>query len=170
MRNYLIWECVCFPQWVSVCMCSCISFALHCAYAPNKDRNMNHILNQWSLFCLSFRIHSWVGFQLACVSQLILLPDALYFVLAIEKCVYGLNYSNDGSWMKGADSCTQWQDICMRSPLTSVADTLAQGQIFSVKQSLLQLNCTHTGNQHVHFWFYTALYCSPCLYILLFII
>lgn len=69
------------------------------------------------------------AFQLTCVFQLILLPDVLYFVLAIKKHVFGLNYSDDGSWMKGLDLCTQWQDICMRSLLTLVADTLAQGQI-----------------------------------------
>lgn len=31
--------------------------------------------------------------------------------------------------MKGADLCAQWQDICMRSLLTLVADCLDQGQI-----------------------------------------
>ena len=89
--------CVCVFLFVGVCVCSCISFLLVLAYAAAKDRHMNHTVNQWSLFCLSFRIHSSVCFHLACVFQLILLPDVLYFVLAIEEHIYGLNYSNDGS-------------------------------------------------------------------------
>ena len=127
VRNYLIWGRMC------VCVSLCERVFMHIFSfthtLPTKDRNMNHTMNQWCLFCLSFRILSSVRFQLACVFLLMLLPDVLYFVLAIEKRVYGLNYSDDGSWMKGADSCTQWQDICMRSLLTLVADTLAWGQL-----------------------------------------
>lgn len=29
--------------------------------------------------------------------------------------------------MKGADSCAQWQDICMSNPLTLGADTQVRG-------------------------------------------
>lgn len=83
--------------FTSVFVSSCISSLSLLAYAPAKDSNMNQSVNRWLLLCLSFRIHSSVCFQLACVFQLILLPDVLYFVLAIEKRVYGLNYSNDGS-------------------------------------------------------------------------
>lgn len=72
-----------FSLWA--CVCSCISLLSLLAYAPAKDRNSDHTVIQWSLFCLSFRIHSSVRFHLACVFQLILLPDVLYFVLAIEN-------------------------------------------------------------------------------------
>ena len=100
-------------------------------HAPARDTlrlGTGTRMRRRSLFCLSFRIRSSAVFQLACVFQLILLPDVLYFVLAKAKRVYGLNYSSDGSWMKGTDSCSQWQDICMRSPFTLVADALDRGQ------------------------------------------
>lgn len=92
----------------------CVHAWLFCSfpYAPPNDRNMN----QWSLFIpenVLIRL-------LSADTQLISLPDDVYFVLATEKHVFGI---------KWADFCTQKQDVCIRGPATFVEDTLTRGQI-----------------------------------------
>lgn len=62
-----------------------------------------------------------------------------------ETTVYRLNYSNDGSWWKGANSHRQWHDICLNFPLSCTDDKLRPGLagtlFYSRRESVRSQNC-----------------------------